>query len=116
MASRPQQNRTKAGAHAIGHKGASATGAGGTTTTKQAPAKRVQKPAAVEIDASACVTLAHALRGRRVECTVVGDPLSGHRRDKRVRGKLTGANATVTIIDGICWWSANVKDLKEMKK
>ena len=116
MASKPQQHRTTAQGRTTAHKAASQAGAGGTTATKQAPANRVKKPAVVEIDASACGTLAHALRGRRVECTVVGDPLSDHRRDKRVRGILTGANATVTIIDRACWWTSNVKDLKEMKK
>ncbi len=116
MARTPQQSRTPATARAIAHKGASGAGGSGGPRNAATPAKRPARAAAVEIDASACVTLAHALRGRRVECTVVGDPLSGHRRDKRVRGTLTGTNATVTVIDGHCWWTSNVKDLKEIKK
>lgn len=116
MATTAHKSATTTQAHTTGHKGGKPTGAGGSAAPTRKPVHRPAGAAAVEIDVSACVTLTHALRGRRVECTIMGDPRSVHRRDRRVRGRLVGANSTVTIIDDGCWWTSNVKDLKETKK
>jgi len=60
-------------------------------------------------------TMRHPLQGKRVMCTLTGDPQSLHKKTKVLRGVLSGGNHTVTFIEGVAYWTSNIVDLKEKK-